>query len=292
MNQKQLQYVSVLAQEGSFSKAAAMLAISQPSLSQYIKRIETEAGQELFTRSGQFVRLTDAGQTYLDYGRKILALEREMNMRLSEASGNENSSVIIGTSPYRSATVMPVFTKLLHEKHPGITPIVREYPDCELTDRLLKGEFDFCIAIAPTDDRIFNHREIINEKLVIAAPAGFTGFEDGKEIDAKQLEGLPFVMVTEAQMMQKELEILCSENGISVKRAVVVKSLEAEIEMVKAGVGLALVPDNSKALCDDSSVVFCQLKQKLKERKLDLVWNKKIAETDVYAAVLETFDRM
>lgn len=62
MNHKQFNYVLTLAKEGSFSKAADVLNISQPSLSQYIKKIEQQIGLELFDRANGEIRLTDAGR--------------------------------------------------------------------------------------------------------------------------------------------------------------------------------------------------------------------------------------
>ena len=61
MNERQFRYVVALAEKGSFSRAAEVLNVSQPSLSQYIKRIENEVGMRLFERTGGNVRLTDAG---------------------------------------------------------------------------------------------------------------------------------------------------------------------------------------------------------------------------------------
>ena len=65
MNTKQLKYVLVLAREGTFSRAAEALEISQPSLSQYIKKIESQLGMQLFDRTNGDVRLTDAGREAL-----------------------------------------------------------------------------------------------------------------------------------------------------------------------------------------------------------------------------------
>ena len=75
MNTKQLKYGLVLARDGSFSRAANTLNITQPSLSQYIRKIEKELGTELFDRANGDVRLTDAGRVYLEAGRQILDLE-------------------------------------------------------------------------------------------------------------------------------------------------------------------------------------------------------------------------
>ena len=71
MNTKQFQYVLTLAREGSFSKAADTLNITQPSLSQYIKKIEREVGITLFDRTNGDVRITDAGRVYIETARQI-----------------------------------------------------------------------------------------------------------------------------------------------------------------------------------------------------------------------------
>ncbi|MBQ9942850.1 MAG: LysR family transcriptional regulator [Clostridia bacterium] len=89
MNTKQLEYVQVLAREGSFSRAADALNISQPSLSQYIKKIETEIGLPLFDRTNGNVRLTDAGHVYLSSGKQILDLEQQMNAPFQYLSENK-----------------------------------------------------------------------------------------------------------------------------------------------------------------------------------------------------------
>ena len=75
MNERQFRYVVALAEKGSFSRAAEVLNVSQPSLSQYIKRIENEVGICLFERTGGNVRLTDAGSLYVETGRKILDVD-------------------------------------------------------------------------------------------------------------------------------------------------------------------------------------------------------------------------
>lgn len=107
MNTKQFQYVLALAQEGSFSKAADTLNITQPSLSQYIKKIEKQIGLVLFDRTNGDVRLTDAGKVYIETGRKILDLEHRMENSFTDLSNYKTGSLIIGAAPYRAASMLP-----------------------------------------------------------------------------------------------------------------------------------------------------------------------------------------
>ena len=102
MNSKQIQYVLTLAYERSFSKAAEALNITQPSLSQYIKKIEKEVGLPLFDRTNGIVRLTDAGRIFVEAGRAIIDLEHRMEVSFSDLAANKTGSLIIGAAPYRA----------------------------------------------------------------------------------------------------------------------------------------------------------------------------------------------
>ena len=105
MNTKQLQYVLTLYQEGSFSRAADTLNITQPSLSQYIKKIEREIGLELFDRTNGDVRITDAGRVYIEAGKKILDIEHQMENSFTDLASYKTGSLIIGAAPYCAASM-------------------------------------------------------------------------------------------------------------------------------------------------------------------------------------------
>lgn len=100
MNTKQFKYVIALADEGSFSKAADMLNISQPSLSQFIKKIEWGVGLPLFDRTNGAVRLTDAGRVYVETARKVLDLEHQMETSLTDLAAYRTGSLIIGAASF------------------------------------------------------------------------------------------------------------------------------------------------------------------------------------------------
>ena len=81
-------------------------------------------------------------------------------------------------------------------------------------------------------------------------------------------------MLTDAQMMQKALDNLCKDNGISLKKAAVVKSLEAQIEMVRAGIGAALVPTGLIKYKENEGVNYYSLINELPKRKVAIVYRK------------------
>ena len=281
MNMKQLKYVLVLVNEGSFARAADALGISQPSLSQYVKKIEKQVGMELFDRTGGDVRLTDAGRVYVDAGKKILELEYQMQSRFSDLAAHKIGSVVVGTSPYRSSSMMPAAVKTFQENYPGMHVIVEEMTTAELFEATEHGKFDLCLTIMPVDERLFTWEKITDEELILAVPSSYPKLKsevmNGRKypaVDAEQLGGGNFVMITESQVMQKTLENICVDYDLSIQKAAVVKSLEAQIAMVRAGVGMALVPSGIERFCTDNEVTFYSFKEDLPKREVVAMWLK------------------
>lgn len=281
MNTKQFQYVLTLAKEGSFSIAADTLNITQPSLSQYIKKIECEIGLALFDRTNGNVRLTDAGRVYIETARQILDLEHQMENSFSDIAGNRAGSLIIGAAPYRAASMLPTIAKSFQALHPGMHLVVREGTTAELVEGMVHGEYDLALTLLPIDGRLFNWEKVMEEELVLAVPTSFpplacisTPDRKYKAVDAAVLDGNNFVTLTDTQFMQKQLQKILLDKKISINTAAIVKSLEAQIEFVKAGVGMALVPSGIERFCTDSSVTFYSFTDSLPKREVVVMWRK------------------
>lgn len=281
MNLKQFKYVLVLSSEGSFGKAADALNISQPSLSQYIKNIENQLGVELFDRASGSVRLTEAGQIYIDFGKRILDLEHQMYGRLNDLAEHKSGSVIVGTSPYRSAGMMPILSKKLQEIYPGMHIAVEEMTSGELLDAAERGQFDLCLTMLPVNERVFSFEKIAEEELILAVPGSFKEFDariikDRKypAVDVSLMDNQAFVMITEGQLMQRCLDDMCYDFKLNIRKAAVVKSLEAQIAMVREGVGLALVPSGIERFCSRDEVRFYSFVQDFPKRQVAAIWKK------------------
>ncbi len=281
MNTKQLKYVLVLAKEGSFSRAAEALAISQPSLSQYIKKIEKEIGLELFNRTNGDVRLTDAGRVYIEAGRKILDLEHQMEVSFSDLAAHKTGSLIIGAAPYRAAGMMPEIARAFKKIYPGMHLVIREGTTAELAEGMEHGEYDLCLTLLPLDGRIFEWEKVTEEELILAVPASMPPFPaeriSGRKypaVRAEVLNGQEMVMLTDAQYMQKLLLNLAMDCGLTLQTAAVVKSLGAQIAMVRAGVGMALMPSGIERFCNPGEAAFYSFAQPLPKRELVVMWRK------------------
>ena len=144
MNLKQYQYVIILAEEGSFSKAADKLHIAQPSLSQYIKKIETQVGFELFNRSNNEVELTEAGRIFLQAAQAILNQEKQMRSQLADLADNHIGHLVVGIAPTRCQYLMPEIVRRFKAVFPGMHIVVEERFMKELMEDAERGVFQPC----------------------------------------------------------------------------------------------------------------------------------------------------
>ena len=280
---KQFKYVLVLANAGTFSKAAEILNISQPSLSQYIKNIEKELGVTLFDRTGGNIRLTDAGRVYMSAGRRILDLEKQMQDQFVDLALHKNGSITVGTTPFRSVGMMPSIAAEFKKQYPGIQIVVEERGSHELIEALEQGEIDLCVSPLTADAKLFEYEQIMEEELILAVPATMADRFVAEQmenrrypvIDVSTIDRMPFVMITEAQIMQKALTSLCREYGLHPEPAVTVKSLEAQLAMVQQRLGCALLPTGIEKISgNDKGILYFSLRQELPRRKIVVMYRK------------------
>src|SRR5580693_5147934 len=126
----QLRYFVAVAEEGSFSRAAAKVRVAQPSLSQQIRKLEGEIGQPLFDRLPRSVVLTEAGRCLIDYARQILASLGDARRCVDELKGEVAGRVAVGAIPTIAPYVLPELVVTFQEHYPDvILEIVEDVTD-------------------------------------------------------------------------------------------------------------------------------------------------------------------
>lgn len=295
MVSKQFQYVLTLANAGTFSRAAEELNISQPSLSQYIKKIENQLNITLFDRNNGNVRLTDAGAVYVEYGRRILDLENQMESRFHDIRQCKSGTIRLGISAYRSMSLMPAVVAEFKRTHPGYCVILDERPRSVLAEAAEHGEFDLCVTTPPVDQRVFCIEPLFQEALVLAVPKDSSlrqqlCFEDGK-VDLRSTDGADFVVLHPEHPMQVELETLITTYDLSIQRTVECKSLDTMLSMVSAGMGMALVPISLKN-CMNTGIEFLPIMQDVPKREIIVIYRKEQYLNESVIAFKDLMKRM
>lgn len=120
MDIRQLRYFLTIADEGSISKAAEKLHMSQPPLSQQLKLLETELGVQLFERNTRKITLTNVGEALLYRTRQILDLFELTKNEVMDINEGLDGTLSIGTVSSAGATFLPDIMQRFHQKYPRV----------------------------------------------------------------------------------------------------------------------------------------------------------------------------
>ena len=163
-------YLSALVSQGSFSQAARYLDISQPSLSQFIQRLEAEAGTELIDRTSRPLRLTAAGDCFLQTERRIEQLRDLRTKEIADIGAGIRGHVRLGVSQYRSSYFLPLVLPRFRSLFPAIDITLVEATNDALETCAADGTTDVSIVLAP----------VLNNELTYSQLAGHHGAGPGE----------------------------------------------------------------------------------------------------------------
>ena len=145
INLHQLKIFHTVARSSSFSRAAAELLISQPSVSIQVGELERQLGADLFELVGKSVRLTEAGRVLDDYAARILALIDEARGAVDELKGLRRGRLLLGATPTPGTYVLPPLLGRFKEQYPGIEIILHIKETRRIQEMLLAHELDLGI---------------------------------------------------------------------------------------------------------------------------------------------------
>jgi len=143
---RHLRYLLAVAEQGSFTRAAEELRISQPTLSQQIKQLERTVGVQLLDRTGRTVQLTDSGRVYVHYARRALQDLAAAERAVHDVQDLSRGALRLAMTPTFTAYLIGPLVEQLRARHPGITLDVRELTQDRIESALLADELDLGIA--------------------------------------------------------------------------------------------------------------------------------------------------
>src|SRR4051812_45279854 len=131
-----------VAEERSFSRAAAKVHRTQPAVSQAIRRLETDVGEVLFDRSSKSGTLTDAGKVLHNYGQRLVRLAEETESAMRELRDLQRGRVLIGANEAAVHTLLPLIGRF-RQRLPDIAIDVRRVPARQIAVEVQQGSLDF-----------------------------------------------------------------------------------------------------------------------------------------------------
>lgn len=251
LNSKNLTYVLTVAEERSFSNAAKLLYISQPSLSQSISAIEKELGTPIFDRSSIPLSLTYAGEKYIKAATEILAIERKLKLEIEDILGSRSGRLVIGLSSLRCVSIIPYIFPIFLKEFPGVELILKESSNEVLTEMVREGKVDLALA-TPPDSREIDSVPLLMDKILLAVypdhpliqnlhrqtPDAHHGFP---RIDLTVFKNDPFILLTPENTVRNISDQIFSDYHITPRIILESASIELAHRLVTQGTGLTFI---------------------------------------------------
>ena len=227
----------LVAQAGSFTRAARAGGVSQPTLSAQVRALEAAHGVSLFNRHGRKVTLTPLGQNLLAITTRLFAAEDEASALLAGARTLTRGHLRIAAD---SAThVMPLLAAL-RQRHGGLTFSLRIGNSSDVIELVLGYEADIGVTAKPTSDPRLHSIPIRIDRLVLFVPAAHPWARQ-RRIGIRLLQGADLVIRERGSITREVFEARLAEAGIRPRTLVEVQTREAVREAVAAGFGIGIV---------------------------------------------------
>ncbi|MDD3253599.1 MAG: LysR family transcriptional regulator [Lachnospiraceae bacterium] len=269
MNNKDLEYVLVLAEEKNISSAAKRLFISQPALSLFLSRLEKSLNVTLFTRSTGGLILTYAGERYVAMAQQIEKLYETFEEELESIHSLNRGRLTIGTSAHIGSLCLPQTLPAFEERYPNITVDITEGNSQMLERKLALDELDLALLHLPFKEFEPPCYEVIGKDRYVMAFAKnhplnqYVYSKAGEKypyIDPEMAKGEKFILSFPWQRVRQITDRILRNAEITPEIVLTSSSVQTTLRFASAGMGITFLPESYIQLfrCEGDPV-FCYM---------------------------------
>jgi DNA-binding transcriptional LysR family regulator len=281
-------YIMMVAQTRNITRAAQRLHISQPALTKAIRKMEEETGLPLFERDKKNpIRLTYAGERYLEEAKKILQIHRSLEEELREIAAGVKGKIEMGIPVETAATWLPHILPPFLERYPDVEIQIHEGNSASFERSMLKGTLDFCIYTLPVRSPELDY-DIVNENpiFLVSSPRHLfardidlaaNGPADPHYLVPQRLNGEKLLTLTSSQGMYRIAMQILERHNVQVKIALQLTSNYTISSLAAAGLGLAFTTQKAGMRMKNSPnlhPVFYTLDDPVFTRKMIIAYRK------------------
>src|SRR5512143_2520170 len=229
-----------VAQERSFSRAAAKVHRTQPAVSQAVRRLELELGEQLFDRSSKNGTLTEAGRMLQNYGQRLVRLAEEAESAMRELRDLRRGRILIGANEAAVHTLLPLMARF-RQKVPDIAIDVRRVPARQIAVEVQQGSLDFgALTFRPAEEGLLEVA-VGSDELVLLVPPSHP-LAKRKQVTMADVAGEPVVAHNDPSPARERVLRMFEEQHIALNMVIALPSLDGIKRAVELELGVALLP--------------------------------------------------
>jgi DNA-binding transcriptional LysR family regulator len=240
MDLTSLRIFLAVAEERSFSRAAAKVHRTQPAVSQAVRRIEDDLGEQLFDRSSKSGTLTDAGRVLQNYGQRLVRLAEETENAMRELRDLRRGRVLIGANEAAIHTLLPLMARF-RQKVPDIAIDVRRVPARQIAVEVQQGSLDFgALTFRPAEEGLLEVAVGSDELVLLVPPAH--PLATRRSVTMEDVAGQAVVAHNDPSPARERVLRLFEQHHIALNMSIALPSLDGIKRAVEMQLGVALLP--------------------------------------------------
>lgn len=274
MEFRQLEYFAQIVEQGSFTAAAGKCAVSQPSLSAQIQKLEEELGEPLLLRKPRGVALTSSGQRVYEQAKMLLAGRDGLVEGFREREEARIGEVTVGVIPTIAPFLLGQLWERLQEEFPNVEIYLREAQTSALVEMVVSEEVDFAVmsdlSKGVLKRRSLHLQTLFREPLLLAVPSSHSlAAQRQLSVDLKTVPEGELLFLAEGHCFREQALELCQLEGV--KQQVRCEQLVTLQALVAAGMGVAFVPQMFREYHSVGEVAYLKVKNPTPTRAINLL---------------------
>src|SRR3989441_6652229 len=240
MDLQALNIFLAVAHERSFSRAAAKVHRTQPAVSQAVRRLEADLGEELIDRSSESGTLTEAGKVLQNYGQRLIRLADETESVMRDLRDLRRGRVLIGANEAAVHTLLPLVARF-RQRHPQIAIDVRRVPARQIAVEVQQGSLDFgALSFHPPEEGLLEVT-VGSDELVLLIPPSHS-LAARRQVTMEDVAGERIIAHNDPSPARERVLRLFEERHITLNMVLALPSLDGIKRAVELQLGVALLP--------------------------------------------------
>ncbi len=284
MNDRQIQYLLSIAEEGSINRAAEKLLVSQPSLSHMLAGVEQEIGAVLFDRKHKPLVPTPAGRIYLENLRTISQIIHNTKLHLTEFSKSNAGTLSFGITPGKSMYILPEILVKFKKVYPHLKVDVMQQKNTVLLNLLESRGIDIALVNHTAYSDKLEYVQLPPEEMILIAPSSHPLVRESdnnheskqnRSISLRKIAREPFIYLSKGHGVYKMIESMFTLLGINPPLAYEISDNMTAHSLVAKGLGLTILPDNViRHISNKQNVEYFHITDADFKRNLSICYHK------------------
>jgi DNA-binding transcriptional LysR family regulator len=229
-----------VAHERSFSRAAAKVHRTQPAVSQAVRRLEADLGEQLFDRSSKTGTLTEAGRVLQNYGQRLVRLAEETESSVRELRDLRRGRVLVGANEAAVHTLLPLVGRF-RQRYPDVAIDVRRVPARQIAVEVLQGSLDFgALTFRPPEQGLLEV-PVGNDELALLVPPAHP-LAKHTQVSMEDVAAEPVIAHNDPSPARERVLRMFEERHLTLRMVISLPSLDGIKRAVEMKLGVALLP--------------------------------------------------